>query len=331
MADSSFAITAGSGTNIDTRTESTNSNHRQVVVIGADATNAAIATVANAAPASTDYGLVVRPIGQLADDAAFTPATTPVLPIGAEADDTTPDSVDEGDIGALRMSLRRELYTQIRDAAGNERGANVNASNAVLTAQTGALPTGTNNIGTVDGSNVEGDVAHDGVDSGNPIKIGGIALGSQQGAVAASDRTNQAFDRHGNAYTRSGHQAPSGSVWTQIHVPSANTVATKSQGAGGAGVRNVVTMITAVIVATATAPTAVNVTVNLIDGATGGTTYLWRSTLSLPGTAGETRGIALSGLWLPGSTNTATTLEFSAAGGANTIESVSMSGVLITE
>ena len=34
MADSSVAITAGSGTSIDTRTESNASDHRQVVVLG---------------------------------------------------------------------------------------------------------------------------------------------------------------------------------------------------------------------------------------------------------------------------------------------------------
>jgi len=64
-----------------------------------------------------------------ADDAAFTPATTKVMMAGFEYDDTTPDSVDEGDAGAARMSANRNVYTQIRDAAGNERGANVNASN----------------------------------------------------------------------------------------------------------------------------------------------------------------------------------------------------------
>jgi hypothetical protein len=64
-----------------------------------------------------------------ADDAAFTPATTKVMMAGFEFDDTSPDSVDEGDAGAARMSSRREVYTQLRDAAGNERGANVNASN----------------------------------------------------------------------------------------------------------------------------------------------------------------------------------------------------------
>lgn len=71
----------------------------------------------------------VQAIAQtLVDDAPFTPATDRVFPLGAEFDDVTPDIVDEGDIGAVRMSSRRELYVQIRDAAGNERGLNVDSS-----------------------------------------------------------------------------------------------------------------------------------------------------------------------------------------------------------
>jgi len=54
------------------------------------------------------------------DDTAFTPATSKVLVIGAEADETTPDSVDEGDAGALRMTLTRALHVNLRDAAGAE-------------------------------------------------------------------------------------------------------------------------------------------------------------------------------------------------------------------
>src|SRR6185503_18105177 len=45
MADTAIAITAGTGTNVDTRTEGTNGNHRQVVVIGDPATNAGVAPV----------------------------------------------------------------------------------------------------------------------------------------------------------------------------------------------------------------------------------------------------------------------------------------------
>lgn len=61
MADTAVAITAGAGTNIDTRTESTNSNHRQVVVIGDPSLNAGVAAVkdASTAPVATDPALVV--------------------------------------------------------------------------------------------------------------------------------------------------------------------------------------------------------------------------------------------------------------------------------
>lgn len=65
------------------------------------------------------------------DDAAFTPATDKVLMIGAEFDNSSPDSVDEGDAGALRMSANRNLFVNIRDAAGNERGLNVDANGEV--------------------------------------------------------------------------------------------------------------------------------------------------------------------------------------------------------
>lgn len=45
MADTAVAITAGVGTNVDTRTEATNGNHRQVVVLGDPSVNAGVAPV----------------------------------------------------------------------------------------------------------------------------------------------------------------------------------------------------------------------------------------------------------------------------------------------
>lgn len=45
----------------------------------------------------------------IADDAAFTPATSVVIPAGFEADESGTDSVDEGDAGAARMTLDRKL------------------------------------------------------------------------------------------------------------------------------------------------------------------------------------------------------------------------------
>ena len=43
------------------------------------------------------------------DDAAFTPATSKVAVVGFQADETSTDSVDEGDAGAARMTLDRKL------------------------------------------------------------------------------------------------------------------------------------------------------------------------------------------------------------------------------
>lgn len=80
----------------------------------------------------------------IADDAAFTPGTTKVAMVGFEFDDDTPDSVGEGDAGAARMSANRNIYVQIRDAAGNERGLNVDASGQI--AVTGAVTVSATNL-----------------------------------------------------------------------------------------------------------------------------------------------------------------------------------------
>ena len=119
--------------------------------------------------------------------------------------------------------------------------------------------------------------------------------------------------------------------FTAVHTPAANTQATATKAAGGAGVRNVCTGITVVFGADATAPTAISLTVALRDGATGAGTILWQARISLPAVAGAMSGIALSGLHIRGTANTAMTLEFSAAGGANTLQSVTLLGHTITE
>lgn len=88
-------------------------------------------TLANDDPAVTALQLIDDAV--LADDAAFTPGTTKVVMAGFEYDDTAPDSVNEGDGGAARMSANRNVYTQIRDAAGNERGVNVASDGSIGT------------------------------------------------------------------------------------------------------------------------------------------------------------------------------------------------------
>ncbi|MBX3498105.1 MAG: hypothetical protein KF889_01575 [Alphaproteobacteria bacterium] len=46
----------------------------------------------------------------LVDDAAFTPGTSSVMVAGFQADETATDSVDEGDVGAARMTLDRKQH-----------------------------------------------------------------------------------------------------------------------------------------------------------------------------------------------------------------------------
>lgn len=122
------------------------------------------------------------------DDSPFTPATGYLMMIGGEHDDSAPDSVNEGDAGNIRISANRSMYVQIRDAAGNERGLNVDASgqiavtNAGLTSLNGAiagtevqvdivgaLPAGTNAIGKL--------AANSGVDIGD-VDVTSISAGS---------------------------------------------------------------------------------------------------------------------------------------------------------
>lgn len=53
------------------------------------------------------------------DDAAFTPGTGRIMPIGYIADETATDSVDEGDAGAARMTLdRKQIVTPAAHTSG---------------------------------------------------------------------------------------------------------------------------------------------------------------------------------------------------------------------
>ncbi len=54
----------------------------------------------------------------------------------AQFDDVSPTSITENQFGNLRMSANRNLYGTIRDAAGNERGANVTATNQLTVIDT---------------------------------------------------------------------------------------------------------------------------------------------------------------------------------------------------
>lgn len=57
------------------------------------------------------------------DDAAFTPGTSKIAGVGWQADETSADSVDEGDIGCPRMTLDRKIIVTTQPhTAGGETG-----------------------------------------------------------------------------------------------------------------------------------------------------------------------------------------------------------------
>ena len=110
-------------------TDASASNPLPVVQTGTPTLPSGASTLAEQQSQTTALQLIDDAV--VADDAAFTPGTTKVIMAGATFDDTTPDSVNEGDAGALRMSANRNLFATLRDAAGNERGVNVTAGNAL--------------------------------------------------------------------------------------------------------------------------------------------------------------------------------------------------------
>ena len=114
--------------------------------------------------------------------------------------------------------------------------------------------------------------------------------------------------------------------WSATHTPAVNIVATISKAAGGAGVRHVCTSISARILGGTVAPAAVQGTLVLRDGASGVGTIIWSQTVVLAAAVGAKDEVKISGLNIIGSANAAMTLEFIAAGGLNTFESVSLTG-----
>lgn len=137
---------------------------------------------------------------QLIDDAVYASDATisKVVGIGGQFDDTAPGTTTENSVRPVRMSTRRELYNQIRDAAGNERGANVTAGNALvvdgsastqpISAASLPLPTGAAtlagqtqpgvDIGDVTVNNAAGAAAVNIQDGGNSITVDGAVTTS---------------------------------------------------------------------------------------------------------------------------------------------------------
>lgn len=228
------------------------------------------------------------------------PATTPV------SGTVTANAGTNLNTSALALSATQTSgaqKTQVVDGGGNVIGATANALDVNI--KSGNPTTITVTQGT--GTNL-----HTVVDSGTITTVSSVT--AIAGALpAGTNLLGSVYDEPDD-------------TWHQTHVPAANTQATISQTAGAGSLKNVCTGFTVTVCGGATAPAAFQGTVALIDGATGGTTYLWRSNITIPATAGSTVSFThAKGKWT-GSAATAMTLEFSGAFGANTLQSVTMKG-----
>ncbi len=163
----------------DTYTEATTKGS----VIGAirrDADTTAVNTDNEVAP------LLVNAIGALKVE-VFSGET---LPISGTVSVTEPVSIDDN---AGSLTVDAPVGTPV----------NVQIGNATLSAgvidETGAA--------AVDALAVGGGTAHDAVDSGNPVKIGGVAVSGSATptSVASGDRTRFIANQHGIPYQLGGH------------------------------------------------------------------------------------------------------------------------------
>ena len=112
--------------------------------------------------------------------------------------------------------------------------------------------------------------------------------------------------------------------WSITNAATTGAQATVTKAAGGAGVRHIATSLSVTLASGSTAMTvpATPVQVQILDGAA----VLWTSYISIPATAGGMANISLSGLNLVGTAATAMTIAFTAGGGANSFESVTLTG-----
>lgn len=176
-------------------------------------------------------------------------ATAPVLVAGSAVigkvgiDQTTPGTTNKVDIGTNGTVAVSGTVTVGSHAVTNAGTFAVQAASA-------------------------GDVANDGVDSGNPIKVGGVATVTEQTAISASgDRVNASFTSTGKQIVAP-FSTPEYFVSGAITTAMTATTSTSLVAAPGSGLRN---YITTIIVSNAHATVGTDV---IIQDGSGGTTLL---------------------------------------------------------
>lgn len=108
-----------------------NANRAVVITIEDTTTRASRVRALGTIPGATDVGLVVRPVGQIADNGAFTDGTTAVLPTGFVFDEVAGTALTENDVAAARIDSKRSLVGVIEDATTRGQRAAVSAAGSL--------------------------------------------------------------------------------------------------------------------------------------------------------------------------------------------------------
>lgn len=117
-------------------------------------------------------------------------------------------------------------------------------------------------------------------------------------------------------------------TFVATNAPSANTAASATH-AAVTGKTHVCQTIHTTFNAGSSAPAAAGIALVLRDGASGTGAILWSSQMSVPAVAGQSSPpVEVSGLAITGTPGNSMTLEFTSAGGANTLETVAFTGFL---
>lgn len=301
MADTAIAVTAGSGTNVDTRTEGTNGNHRQVIVIGDPATNAGVAPVdattglavnvtnaslTVASHAVTNAGTFAVQDSRFAtEDAAASadPVGPVLLAVRRDALSTSEVSADGDNIalkasnkGKLHVAAELRLGDTVSDTGSGTGGSAtqrviVDSSQlAALATTSQAMSAGFQLVGLPSDQvkiPVHGNTAHDGADADKPIKIGGRARSSEVSAVSNNDVSDLLTDLVGKLIVLP-YANPENFVSGAITSAMTGTTSTSLIAAPASGLRN---YITTIIVSNAHATVGTDI---IIQDGSDGTTLL---------------------------------------------------------
>lgn len=141
------------------------------------------------------------------DEATFTLGSTSITPVGGVYK-ATPDTVVDGKAAAAAIDVNRAWHVRI---TGDDVG--------------------------------EAAVAHDAVDTGNPLKIGGQARSTDPTAVANADRTNATFTLLGKQIVYPWANPALSWVLAASAGGLVNTTGVTARGAAGSGNRNYVRSI----------------------------------------------------------------------------------------